>query len=212
MKKIGFTLAELLVAMAIIGVVAAVTLANIHRITPDKDKGMVLKAYKTIMDINKEILEDPSLYLIGTNINGTSTPCTHILACTQRPSDTTAYDATYTGMNKYPKLLQDYMSIAQRFDPTNPYRFITSDGMDYSLAVQEPNTNNLHYILTLDTRNTARQNCTYNSTTCRNPRLFTFEIDHDGFISPTDPLSRAYLMNPSELNDREADLQQADQF
>ena len=212
MKKIGFTLAELLVTIAIVGIVASITLASMHRIMPDKDKGMVLKAYKTLMDINKDILEDPSLYVIGGRINGTPTICNRVLACTERPLDP---DTKYTGCegaNKYIRLVMDRMVIAQSISNTNPARFITSDGMEYRLQGTSTNTNDIHYTLTLDTRNPSRQNCVYNSSTCPNPRLFTFNITPDGFIEPTDNLSRAYLMNPSDLSDRDADLQRASEL
>ena len=56
MNKKGFTLAEVLIALAIIGVTAAITAPMLSSLMPDKHKAMVLKYYKTITDINKDLL------------------------------------------------------------------------------------------------------------------------------------------------------------
>ena len=54
MKKNGFTLAELLIAIGIIGIVAAVTAPQLNKLLPDENKSKVLKAYKALNDINEE--------------------------------------------------------------------------------------------------------------------------------------------------------------
>jgi len=46
MKKLGFTLSEIIVTLCIIGVVAAITAPLIENLVPDKNKMMVLKYYK----------------------------------------------------------------------------------------------------------------------------------------------------------------------
>ena len=66
MKK-GFTLAELLVTLGTIGVLAAITAPMITGLMPDKNKMMVIKAYKTLSDINQELLDDPSIYFSDGN-------------------------------------------------------------------------------------------------------------------------------------------------
>ena len=57
MRKMGFTLSEVLIALTIIGVVAAISAPLVNNVIPDKNKAIVLKAHKTISDINSEILD-----------------------------------------------------------------------------------------------------------------------------------------------------------
>ena len=58
MKKTGFTLSELLIALGIAGIVTVLAMPAIQRIMPDNDKGMVVKAYQIVSEINKNILFD----------------------------------------------------------------------------------------------------------------------------------------------------------
>ena len=55
MKKFGFTLAEVIVTLGIIGLLAAITAPLLGSLTPDQNKIKVLKAYK--------ILGNPGGYL-----------------------------------------------------------------------------------------------------------------------------------------------------
>ncbi len=55
MKKFGFTLMEVIIALGIVGVVAAISTPLLNNLIPDKDKIAVLKTYKIIGDINNEI-------------------------------------------------------------------------------------------------------------------------------------------------------------
>ena len=65
MKKFGFTLAEILLSMAIIGVVAAITAPTLTNMMPNKNKMLTLKYQKMITEINAELLNNRSLYENG---------------------------------------------------------------------------------------------------------------------------------------------------
>ena len=62
MKKIGFTLAELLITLGIIGIVAALLVTATSTLTPDKNKVLCLKAYDTISNTIKNLVSDSSIY------------------------------------------------------------------------------------------------------------------------------------------------------
>ena len=83
MLKKGFTLQELLISLAIIGVVSAVALPSLMSIQPDKSKTMYIKAYNTLTTLTDEILNDPSLYYTIYNSNGIAS-CSGI-NCTEPP-------------------------------------------------------------------------------------------------------------------------------
>ncbi|HIU85839.1 TPA: type II secretion system protein [Candidatus Spyradomonas excrementavium] len=61
MKK-AFTLAEALIALMIIGVIAALLLRTLNRVTPDKEKVMYIKAYHTLEQVVADTINDPSKY------------------------------------------------------------------------------------------------------------------------------------------------------
>lgn len=62
MKKQGYTLAEALVAMTIIGVVAALMLPLFNKFRPDSDKAMFLKTYDAITEVITSLTANETLY------------------------------------------------------------------------------------------------------------------------------------------------------
>lgn len=63
MKKLkGFTLTELMIALAVLGILVAVVTPAIMKTRPDKTKFMVKKAYYTTQDVVSKLINDPSLY------------------------------------------------------------------------------------------------------------------------------------------------------
>lgn len=210
MKKNGFTLAEVLVTMAIIGVVAAITFPTINRIMPDKDKGMVLKAFKTLNEVNNDILTNPSLYMYGDGSTGCDGP--FILKCTEKPLDENHSANEFKGASKYPYLFAESLALSENISVSNnAYNFTTIDGVQWRMTfTAKPNPALERYNITITTGNPSRDNtCTYNKTTCTNPGQFSFMVDMKGTVSAVDPLARAYLENPNDLSDRYADLRRA---
>ncbi len=60
--KTGFTLAEVLLTMAIIGVVMALLVRTIARVDPDKDKFLFLKSYHAVEEIMRSSINDYTKY------------------------------------------------------------------------------------------------------------------------------------------------------
>lgn len=207
MKENGFTLTEVLVTMGIIGIVAAMTFPAVTRIMPDKDKGMVLKAFKTINEVNNDILTNPSLYMYESSPAGCSS---HILRCTARPVDGKHNSSDFDGDSKYPYLFAESLTLSDNIVSTaSNYTFTTIDGIQWNIhLVDNTDINKAYYSIVINTRNPMRQNCTYNSTSCQNPRQFAFRVNMRGIVSADDSdyLTQAYLRNPNDLSDRHADL------
>ena len=67
--KTGFTLAEALIAMAIIGVVMALLLRALNRAQPDKEKMMYSKSYHTLETVVYETINDYTKDVIDTSSN-----------------------------------------------------------------------------------------------------------------------------------------------
>lgn len=202
MKKFGFTLTELLLSMTILGVIGAVAVSSVNKILPDKDKAIVLKVYKTVSDINNEMFTNPSLYIMDSS-------CTKILLCTAAPMD--GKHSNCTGTDKYPYLLGSHLildnegAISKTEGTENKYSFTTEDGIAWELTAKADGS----YKIKIDTKRGDRSACFFDSDSCQKPRLFEFDLSNGGVLSGSDNLTKAYLQNPSNLNDRKNDLNKA---
>lgn len=69
MKK-GYTLSETLIALTIIGVIAALTLPLAKKAMPDKEKAMFLKTYDSVVEITRTMAENKRIYpIINPNMS-----------------------------------------------------------------------------------------------------------------------------------------------
>ena len=62
MLKKGFTLMEILIAMALVGILAAVVSPNIARISPHKQKALFIKAYTRTEIAISNLINDAEIY------------------------------------------------------------------------------------------------------------------------------------------------------
>lgn len=206
MKKNGFTLSEIIIALGVIGVVAAITTPILSGLMPDKDKVAVLKTYKIINDVNEEILNTKS-WLINNNINN---GCVD-LACIEAPQFEIGNAANNAERNMFRN--HPYEALFSRnletidtpvYNPANRVvTFQTSDGHTWNIR----NLNNGRYAIGVYI-NPDKQQCTY-SNNCQKPGEFSFVVNEQGKTSGNDPLTVAYLANPTNLNDKNADFSTA---
>lgn len=131
MKKYGFSLSEILIALAVVGIVAAIITPMSSAILPDKNKIEVLKAYNALSETTQNLLNNSMIYYdyVGDtnkdsqeaygNYHRYKRACQG-LGCAQRPY---RYDALYyhssqsfapkkktTGNSKYPNLMLVYLA------------------------------------------------------------------------------------------------------
>ncbi len=71
-KKNGFTLAEVLIALTVVGVVSVVLIGALGKIKPNKEKVLFRKAYNTTVRIVSEMINDEELYPDSTDLTDTS--------------------------------------------------------------------------------------------------------------------------------------------
>jgi prepilin-type N-terminal cleavage/methylation domain-containing protein len=204
MKKRAFTLSEILVALAVIGVVAAITSPMITGLMPDKQKIKVLKMYKVINDINNELLDDTTLYHSGsdnTDINCVGLGCDSI-------DGLNSYEGIET--DKYGALLVSklYASDIKTNQSDGLITFSTSDGTTWMIDNVD-NSSNAFRKITVDVdQSTKGKDCIY-SNDCQKPDRYSFEVDSIGHLRGADPLTKAYLKNSMKLNDKKNDYSNA---
>lgn len=200
MKKLGFTLSEILVAMGIIAVIAAMTAPMLDSIIPDKNKAKVLKVYKTLSSINADLLGDSSIYIIDEDGNCSGIDCKTLPA---NPKYNNA--AQYSGDVKYCYLLADKLSRANSITQNgNTLTFDTTDGLHWTLAC----TAGSNPTVTIKTDDST--DCQYGTCNDKKYNSFAFNIKNSGSVSGGDPLTKAFLMNPTKLNDKKTDLAKAE--
>ena len=69
MKKKAYTLAEILVAVGIVGVLAAIMIPLISKVRPDTNKIMYLKAYDSLVELTMDLANNVQIYRSSRDIN-----------------------------------------------------------------------------------------------------------------------------------------------
>lgn len=175
MKK-GFTLAETLVALAIIGVIAGIMVPAVQSIRPNKEMVMFKKAYYLAGKNISEIVNDESLY------PETDEPATFGLANTENVQ---FRGNRYGGNTKFCGLL------AAKFNTTcNNGSFTTADGMVWT--VRNSDFSSGQTVVRVDV-NGGNVECS-DTANCTKPDQFRFVVNRDGRIRPDGYLAGTYLL------------------
>lgn len=211
MKKFGFTMAELLTTLGIIGVVAAITVPMANNLMPDKNKVAVLKAHKNLTEINHELLNDNGLYFNGADCIGfecTATPSQEIL----NARGIANWPAAAAKEDKYPILLWTKLNVTDIKDIDLSAKSHTlPDGTTWTVDSVKNNSGNLAgYKVTVDINTSSKgKNCSY-SANCTKPDSFILNVQlRNGTVTGGDALTLAYLANPHKFNTKKDDLKTA---
>lgn len=205
MKKFGFTLSEILIALGIVGVVSALVGPTITNIMPDKNKAMFLKNYKELSVINQKLLEDNTIYYATFSLDeGGFKKVADCLGLECEHVPLRSPYTNYSGNTKYPYLLANHLGI----ETPNSTSFTTEDQTAWSITRNaDSNGKLIDYTIYL-TVDGIGSDCIYSSS-CLKPKKFQLKVDKYGNITPGDALSEAYLLNKTKLNNKKADLEKA---
>ena len=124
----GFTLTELMVALAVIGILVAVVTPAIMKNRPNKNKMMVKKSFYTVEQIVNAMINDEALYPDMTNFCGPAAEAGH--ECTFGFDDTGAGSMdgiTYDGTYKFVKIFKAKLNVKSDFTG-NPNCAVVSPG------------------------------------------------------------------------------------
>ena len=184
MKKFGFTLAELVITLSIIGIVSALVVPAVSDLMPDKNKVQVIHFHTLLTNTIDEMFADEKLV-----------------------NQYTTYDPVTLEPYVVSKNIHDLFSqpdtelnirLDKQMDKNN-------ENLTYSY---EPYGNS-GYRYYLKVNNESGRRAYETGCDSRKINTFIFDIDKYGTVSAGDALTDAYLRNSFNMNDRKKDLETA---
>ncbi len=131
MRKIkGFTLTELMIALAVIGIIVAVVTPAIMKTRPNKNKMMIKKTYYTTEQIVSSLINDERLYpdmRDGCDGGDADIDCYYGFDYT---GAVTYEDETYSGNSKFQDLFRSKLNVKSGSDTV----FYTMDGVKWDIS------------------------------------------------------------------------------
>ena len=218
--KKAFTLAELLIVLAVLGVITALTLSAVIVLRPDETKIRYLKFYDVISEQVKVLSSNSSFF----------PTCQNNADCRDHPLINTAGRVSRMGYvipNGKTKLCQlmaaeltVYSADTIRNACSNMDGYTYADDTFYNRAFHSPNgydftisttlerTNVIEYQTDIyfDVNGNKGNNCIYNENTCPNPDRFKLMIAATGIVVPADIVGQKYLQTRTNLTKTKLDI------
>ena len=192
MFKKGFTLSELLIALAVVGITVALIAPVVTKIMPDANKAKFIQHYTRLDSTLEEILIDNSIFE-DKNLSDTDRPLRH------------PYNKeTFQGTNKFKNIIFDKLNISE----AGEYK----DSSVWTVDVDDDITANDYITISIDMKKNGGSNCSYKAKECLRPDTFIIFVDKWGNLRTGDALSEAYLENMYNTNDKETDFARADEI
>ena len=188
MKKNGFTLSELIVTLSIVAIGSVMVAPLVSNIMPDKNKVKVVNFYKQIGLAVDEMFNDETIYK----------PVKYYDTTSKKVVNTIGLKA----IGEFDTHLKNRLGIDSNGNgPENTHWEINRDQSGF-----------FEIIIDLDKN---KEGCVYSKTTCSSPKevdKYCIIIDEYGGIRPSDNLTRAYLENPTVMNNIKADFKKAKNY
>ncbi len=233
-KKHGFTLAETLITLGIIGVVAALTIPMANSLKPDENKVLYLKAFDTLTQTVQGLVSNTQIFPICRRVDNLNCSRFPLFNMDQTTIVAKYNKAKYSGTAKLCNLLADSLgaenadcskvalqnsdmasnkgeSIDKAFDSLiDNQKFYTPNGMQFvfNQAQNSETTTQASYLLEIyvDINGNNLPNCIYDKDSCKNPDRFKFQLYADGTLRPADPMGIYYLNNRTSYTKKKVEL------
>lgn len=201
-NKKGFTLAEILVVMAIIGVLSVILIPTLFRSKPNQEMIMLKKTYYLIGRAVVELINDDDFYPDpGDN---TKDGFANTVLVNYHGKEYGGDDATKANA-KFCNLFATRMNLASDVNCTenrslDDGSFTTTDGVIWLIPMTNFNRGkaagtdvNITTKISVDVNGTKGPNCKPTASNCSAPDRFDIKIDRYGKITVDDDKTREYL-------------------
>ncbi len=192
----AFTLAEVMITMAILGILASILLPAVSKVRPNENKALFKKAYYVAERMVSELVNDETLYPIG---EGTSVGLDNV-------SEVEYNDELYSGSDKFCKLFaakvntinNNISCVAGSRVPTdsNVPSFVTTDGISWYMPYTDFDSDKS---IIVDVNGDRKPNCSYSATDCHSPDRFEIFIQPDGKMYVTGVKEKEYLSSNKSM-------------
>ena len=185
----GFTLAEVLVTLGIIGVLSALVLPSLMHSVPNKEMIMYKKAFYLLSRNVNELINDEDFYPDNPNINIIGLANVNIANQTADGREATYHGVQYSGTTKFCGLMGARMNTKQKptcninCNGSSTFSFRTVDGITWCI----PPTNFSSGQVTVDIDINGPEhgrNCYSNVASCTIPDRFKMIVHSDGHVEP----------------------------
>lgn len=183
-KRYGFTLAEMMVCLAVLSIIATMLIPAIMQVKPAKNKILFKKAYYLAERIVTELVNDEDMYATKLGKEGFD------------ETEPAAIDSSISGNTKFCKLFATKVNTVDDVPncTANQIAFISSDGIEWIMPITDFTTDAK---IKVDVNGSDKKpNCMYNKTDpekCSDPDIFEIFIKKDGKMFVTDEKAKEYL-------------------
>lgn len=183
-NKSGYTLAEVLIVIAIIGVISAMTLPTLQKATGNKFESMKIKCFYIIEQTVTQMLDDDTMYPQSNRTAATGLEV-------RRNSDGSVKKLIVNGIEyiedntKFCKLFASKITKALNSPvkcEANKKTFTSSDGVDWYLPIS--NFEDDKSLVIFDVNGKEEPNCSYDEETCPKADVYGYYISKMGKLSP----------------------------
>ena len=219
MKKFGYTLAEILIAITIIGIMTAVTLPLINNTKPDKTKVMYLKTYDSLVEILDNVSSNQDIFrriiTDENNITYDISKCPLFDTADRKIDGNNDEEILKTqgGNNKLCSVVAESFGVEYNdvscsdnaaYSDANfltNLSFTNNYGIQFKFIVNTINVATGVYTteIYVDVDGANGNNCIYNTNTCQRPDRFYFWVSPTGHLISADQMGQAYLRTRTNL-------------
>ena len=214
-QKNAFTLAEVMVTLALIGILASIMLPVISKARPNKQKAMFKKAYYVAERMVYELVNDEDLYpATGDKVGFDNTGEVEYMNSSYGSKDDEGKQKSKFCELFARKVNTTSDSVSCTADSasfSNSPSFTTTDGIAWHMPYTDFSANNAGsstQIIRVDVNGTTKPNCEYKDNTqasaegvsaCLNPDRFVIKIEPDGKMYVDGLKEKEYLSSNDSL-------------
>ncbi len=190
-RRKGFTLAEMMVCLTIISIIATLLMPAISRLRPNKSKVMFKKTYYLTERIVSELVNDEESY-----------PFVEDRVGFDNVDEVEFNGITYSGINKFCQLfalklntLSGDSNCVATADWNNP-SFVTTDGVKWIIPATDFANQEIFESILVDVNGEKEPNCMDSETdtsACKQPDRFEIKLRADGKMKVDGIMAREYV-------------------